>query len=52
MQAPSAYAKTIATNFERETPQQVTATMAKSRRTSRVLIDWSQNNVAKTTISL
>ncbi|MET9229934.1 DNA ligase D [Lentzea sp. NPDC003310] len=49
--APSAYAKAVATAFERATPQQVTATMAKARRHGRVFIDWSQNNPAKTTIS-
>jgi bifunctional non-homologous end joining protein LigD len=50
-QAPSAYAKTIATAFERDTPGLVTATMTKARREGRVFIDWSQNNPAKTTIS-
>jgi bifunctional non-homologous end joining protein LigD len=48
---PSAYAKTIAATFERQTPQDVTATMAKARREGRVFIDWSQNNPAKTTIT-
>lgn len=50
-QAPSAYAKAIAAAFERETSQQVTVTMARARRENKVLIDWSQNNIAKTTIS-
>lgn len=50
-QAPSAYAKAIAMAFERDTPQEVTATMAKTHRESRVFIDWSQNNPAKTTIA-
>ncbi|NGY61261.1 ATP-dependent DNA ligase [Lentzea sp. NEAU-D13] len=50
-QSPSAYAKAIAVAFERETPQQVTATMAKARREGKVFIDWSQNNAAKTTIA-
>ncbi|WP_198680823.1 DNA ligase D [Lentzea terrae] len=49
--APSNYAKAIATAFERETPEQVTATMSKARREGRIFIDWSQNNPAKTTIS-
>ncbi|WP_285640737.1 DNA ligase D [Lentzea sp. NBRC 102530] len=48
---PAAYAKAVATAFERETPELVTATMAKARRDGRVFIDWSQNNPAKTTIS-
>jgi bifunctional non-homologous end joining protein LigD len=50
-EAPSTYAKTIAVAFERETPREVTATMAKARREGRVFIDWSQNNPAKTTIT-
>ncbi|WP_434453084.1 DNA ligase D [Lentzea sp. E54] len=50
-QTPSAYAKAVAVAFERETPHQVTATMAKARREGRVFIDWSQNNPAKTTIA-
>nr|WP_312878050.1 non-homologous end-joining DNA ligase [Lentzea indica] len=50
-QAPSVYAKAIAVAFEQETPEQVTATMTKARREGNVLIDWSQNNPAKTTIS-
>ncbi|WP_081902033.1 DNA ligase D [Lentzea aerocolonigenes] len=50
-QSPSAYAKAVAVAFERETPDLVTATMAKARREGRVFIDWSQNNPAKTTIT-
>ncbi|WP_082115380.1 DNA ligase D [Lentzea aerocolonigenes] len=50
-QAPSNYAKTIAVAFERDTPREVTATMAKARREGKVFIDWSQNNPAKTTIA-
>jgi bifunctional non-homologous end joining protein LigD len=46
-QAPSAYAKKLT----RETPESVTAVMAKNQRTGRVFIDWSQNNPAKTTIA-
>jgi bifunctional non-homologous end joining protein LigD len=48
---PSTYAKTIAAAFERQTPHQVTAMMAKARREGKVFIDWSQNNPAKTTIT-
>lgn len=47
----SAYAKAVAVAFERETPDLVTATMAKARREGKVFIDWSQNNPAKTTIT-
>jgi bifunctional non-homologous end joining protein LigD len=50
-QSPSAYAKAVAVAFERETPDLVTATMAKARREGKVFIDWSQNNPAKTTIT-
>ncbi|WP_406602063.1 non-homologous end-joining DNA ligase LigD [Lentzea kristufekii] len=50
-QTPSTYAKAAAAAFERQTPHQVTATMAKSRREGKVFIDWSQNNPAKTTIT-
>nr|WP_245804855.1 non-homologous end-joining DNA ligase [Amycolatopsis australiensis] len=49
--APSAYAKRLAQQLARETPDQVTAVMAKAQRTGRVFIDWSQNNPAKTTIA-
>ncbi|WP_173140093.1 DNA ligase D [Kibdelosporangium persicum] len=49
--APSAYAKTLAERLARETPGHVTAKMTKSLRQGRILIDWSQNNPAKTTIT-
>ncbi|MEU3624853.1 DNA ligase D [Amycolatopsis coloradensis] len=49
--APSAYAKRLAQRLARETPDRVTAVMAKAQRTGRVFIDWSQNNPAKTTIT-
>ncbi|SED63413.1 bifunctional non-homologous end joining protein LigD [Amycolatopsis tolypomycina] len=49
--APSAYAKKLAQRLARETPDSVTAVMAKNQRTNRVFIDWSQNNPAKTTIA-
>ncbi|KAA9156237.1 DNA ligase D [Amycolatopsis acidicola] len=48
---PSAYAKALAERLARETPDTVTAVMAKAKRTGRVFIDWSQNNPAKTTIA-
>jgi bifunctional non-homologous end joining protein LigD len=49
--APSAYAKALAEQLAAETPDHVTATMAKARRQGKVFIDWSQNNPAKTTIA-
>ncbi len=49
--APSAYAKKLARRLARETPDQVTAVMAKAHRTGRVFVDWSQNNPAKTTVA-
>jgi bifunctional non-homologous end joining protein LigD len=49
--APSAYAKRLAQQLARDTPQMVTAVMAKAQRTNRVFIDWSQNNPAKTTVA-
>jgi bifunctional non-homologous end joining protein LigD len=48
---PSAYAKALATRLSRETPDLVTATMAKAARAGRVFIDWSQNNPHKTTVA-
>ncbi|GAB3891903.1 DNA ligase D [Kibdelosporangium lantanae] len=47
----SAYAKSIAQRFATETPTLVTAKMAKSLRTGKVFIDWSQNNPSKTTVA-
>jgi bifunctional non-homologous end joining protein LigD len=49
--APSAYAKELAQRLARETPDTVTAVMAKAQRAHHVFIDWSQNNPAKTTIA-
>ncbi|MEV4313911.1 DNA ligase D [Actinocrispum sp. NPDC049592] len=48
---PSRYAKALAQKLARETPGRITATMAKTHRTGKVFIDWSQNNTAKTTIA-
>ncbi|MEW2508320.1 non-homologous end-joining DNA ligase [Amycolatopsis sp. NPDC047767] len=47
----SAYAKAIAEQLAYELPDLVVAKMAKNLRTNKVLIDWSQNHVAKTTIA-
>ncbi|WP_370973849.1 DNA ligase D [Amycolatopsis sp. cg9] len=49
--APSAYAKRLARHLARQTPEQVTAVMARAQRAGKVFIDWSQNNPAKTTIA-
>ncbi|TDQ00948.1 DNA ligase D [Labedaea rhizosphaerae] len=49
--APSGYAKALAERLAKETPDQVTAVMAKVQRKDRVFIDWSQNNPHKTTIA-
>ncbi|RSD25043.1 DNA ligase D [Amycolatopsis eburnea] len=49
--APSAYAKRLAQRLAKETPETVTAVMAKAQRPGRVFIDWSQNNPAKTTVA-
>ncbi|WP_084628650.1 DNA ligase D [Amycolatopsis nigrescens] len=48
---PSGYAKAVAEQLARETPDLVVAKMTKTLRTRRVFIDWSQNNPAKTTVA-
>ncbi|MCE6997581.1 non-homologous end-joining DNA ligase [Saccharothrix sp. S26] len=47
----SEYAKGVARRLAREWPREVVWRMAKAERTGRVLIDWSQNNPAKTTVA-
>jgi bifunctional non-homologous end joining protein LigD len=47
----SEYAKRLAAELAREHPDLVVATMTKSARGSKVFIDWSQNNPAKTTVA-
>ena len=44
-------AKQVAEELQKRHPQQVTATMTKSRRTGKVFLDWSQNAGSKTTLS-
>jgi len=44
-------AKQIATQLQKEMPDRVTASMAKSQRIGRVFIDWSQNSGSKTTLA-
>jgi bifunctional non-homologous end joining protein LigD len=48
---PIALAKELAVRAERELSGLVVARMTKALRPGRVLIDWSQNNTAKTTIA-
>ncbi|WP_223198397.1 non-homologous end-joining DNA ligase [Solihabitans fulvus] len=47
----SRYARAVAQRLAREHPDHVLAVMAKARRAGKVLIDWSQNNPAKTTVA-
>ena len=47
----SAYARRIAYTLSQEHPDLVTGNMRKVHRIGRVLIDWSQNNAAKTTVA-
>ncbi|HVL83506.1 MAG TPA: non-homologous end-joining DNA ligase [Pseudonocardia sp.] len=47
----SEFARAVAERMAADRPRQVTAVMAKARRHGRVLVDWSQNNPAKTTIA-
>ncbi|MDT7744986.1 MAG: bifunctional non-ous end joining protein LigD, partial [Actinomycetota bacterium] len=49
--ATSEYAKRLAEALARETPERVTAVMAKDRRGGRIFVDWSQNNTSKTTVA-
>lgn len=48
---PSKYAHEVAKRLEREHPDLVVSRMTKSLRTEKVLVDWSQNNPAKTTVA-
>lgn len=47
----NAFAKQVAKALEETLPGLVVSEMAKSKRRGRVLVDWSQNNANKTTIS-
>jgi bifunctional non-homologous end joining protein LigD len=46
------YARTLAQRLEKERPELVVWNMKKELRTGKVLVDWSQNNAAKTTIAV
>jgi bifunctional non-homologous end joining protein LigD len=48
---PSRYAKQLAQDLSAETPGQVVWRMEKVLRPGKVLVDWSQNNPAKTTVA-
>lgn len=45
------YARSMAGDLAARHPGHIVATMTKSKRERRVLLDWSQNNPAKTTIT-
>jgi bifunctional non-homologous end joining protein LigD len=51
-EATRPFAQAVATLLEREHPDLVIAKMAKSGRTKKVFIDWSQNSDFKTTVSV
>jgi bifunctional non-homologous end joining protein LigD len=48
---PSRYAKQLAQELSTETPDDVVWRMEKVLRPGKVLVDWSQNNPAKTTVA-
>jgi bifunctional non-homologous end joining protein LigD len=48
----SAYAKALAQRFEKSHPDLVVHRMTKALRPGKVLVDWSQNSAAKTTVSV
>jgi bifunctional non-homologous end joining protein LigD len=48
----SAYARALAQRLEREHPELVVWRMTKALRPGKVLIDWSQNSAAKTTVAV
>lgn len=47
-----AYAKRLAHELEQARPDLVVHNMKKDLRTGKVLVDWSQNNAAKTTVAV
>jgi bifunctional non-homologous end joining protein LigD len=48
---PSRYAKQLAQDLSEESPDEVVWRMEKVLRPGKVLVDWSQNNPAKTTVA-
>jgi bifunctional non-homologous end joining protein LigD len=51
-EASRPFAKAVAETFEARFPDEVVSRQTKTRRTGRVLIDWSQNDSHKTTASV
>jgi bifunctional non-homologous end joining protein LigD len=47
----SQFARSVAQRLERERPELIVSRMTKSLRPGKVLVDWSQNNPAKTTVA-
>ena len=47
-----AYARRLAQRLEKEHPKLVVWNMKKELRSGKVLVDWSQNNAAKTTVAV
>ncbi|MEO9138252.1 MAG: non-homologous end-joining DNA ligase [Jatrophihabitans sp.] len=47
----SRYAHTVARRLEAQRPELIVSRMAKSLRPGKILVDWSQNNPAKTTVA-
>ena len=45
------YARSLAQRLEKQRPQLVVSDMTKALRHGKVLVDWSQNNAAKTTVA-
>jgi bifunctional non-homologous end joining protein LigD len=50
-ESPSRYAKALAEQLETQHPELVVSRMSKSLRPSKIFVDWSQNNPAKTTVA-
>jgi bifunctional non-homologous end joining protein LigD len=50
-EATSEYAKALAERLHEESPGEIVAKMVKALRPGKVLIDWSQNSTAKTTVA-
>ena len=48
----NAFAHEVAEAVEKEAPELVVSRMSKSLRPGKILIDWSQNNPAKTTVTV
>jgi bifunctional non-homologous end joining protein LigD len=49
--ATSTYAKALAQRLEQREPKLIVSRMQRALRPGKVLIDWSQNNAAKTTVA-